>query len=184
MEFENKGFLIFGIIGLIFWVISFFHIFKKAQLYVPKKNLTHISRIPRTVLFLIGLLSWIFITIGLMGPRKPLGYLDSEIDVNDIMIVVDVSRSMLADDFRPNRLEAEKIKIAEFVNLMPTDRIGIIMFSEKVFTLLPISNDLNLVRQMIDEIKIGPLGAGTNIGDALGLAVGIFHKMSGHKKRF
>jgi Ca-activated chloride channel homolog len=172
MEFENISFLFFGIAGLIFWVASFFHVFKKAQIYIPQKNLIKISRLPRVLIFVAGVLAWILISIGLMGPRKPLGYLDSEIDVNDIMIVVDVSRSMLADDFRPNRLEAAKRKITEFVELMPTDRIGLIMFSEKVFTLLPLSTDLNLIKQMIEEIKIGFLGSGTNIGDALGLAVG------------
>lgn len=172
MEFENVSFLIFGLLGLIFWVMSYFHIFKKAQIYVPKKNLIKISPIPRLSLFLVGFLAWILITVGLMGPRKSLGYLDSEIDVNDIMLVVDVSRSMLANDFKPNRVEAEKRKIKEFVELMPTDRIGIIMFSEKVFTLLPLSTDLNLIKQIIEEIKVGFLGSGTNIGDALGLAVG------------
>lgn len=172
MEFENVGFIFFGLLGLIFWVLSFFHFFKKPQIYVPKKNLIKISPIPRLSLFLVGFLAWILISVGLMGPRKSLGYLDSEVEVNDIMIVVDVSRSMLANDFRPNRLEAAKRKIAEFVELMPTDRIGIIIFSEKVFTLLPLSTDLNLIKQIIEEIKIGFLGSGTNIGDALGLAVG------------
>jgi len=172
MEFENISFLFFGILGLIFWAASFFHVFKKAQIYVPQKNLIRISRLPRFIIFLAGVLAWILISIGLMGPRKPLGFLDSEIDVNDIMLVVDVSRSMLANDFSPNRLEAEKKKITEFVEMMPTDRIGIIIFSEKVFTLLPLSTDLNLIKQIIEEIRIGFLGSGTNIGDALGLAVG------------
>jgi len=172
MEFENVSFLFFGILGLIFWAVSFFHVLKKPQIYIPKKNLIKISPVPRLSLFFFGVLAWILISIGLMGPRKSLGYLDSEVEVNDIMLVVDVSRSMLANDFRPNRLEAAKRKITEFVELMPTDRIGIIIFSEKVFTLLPLSTDLNLIKQIIDEIKIGFLGSGTNIGDALGLAVG------------
>lgn len=172
MEFENPSYLIFGILGMLFWVVSYFHFFKRPQIYIPKKNLVEVSLIPRATLFLMGIFAWILISIGLMGPRKALGYLDSEIEVNDLMLVVDVSRSMLANDFRPNRLEAEKRKIAEFVELMPTDRIGLIIFSEKVFTLLPLSTDLNLLKQMIGEIKIGFLGSGTNIGDALGLAVG------------
>ncbi len=172
MEFENTKYIIFGIFGLLFWLVSFFHFFKKPQIYIPKKNLGKISWVPRGVLLTLGILSWILISIGIMGPRRPLGYLDSEIEVNDILLVVDVSRSMLANDFQPNRLEAEKKKISEFVDLMPTDRIGIIIFSEKVFTLLPLSSDLNLIKQIIDEIRIGFLGSGTNIGDALGLAVG------------
>lgn len=55
--------------------------------------------------------------------------------------------------------------------MKPADRIGIIMFSEMVYTLLPLTQDLRLVDQAVDDIKIGPLGSGTNIGDALALAV-------------
>jgi Ca-activated chloride channel family protein len=101
-----------------------------------------------------------------------MGFAKNKIEVNDIFFVVDVSRSMLAEDFSPNRLEVAKEKIAEFVALRPTDRIGIIIFSEKAFTLLPLSTDLKLIKQMVGEIKVGGmLGSGTNIGDALGLAV-------------
>jgi len=48
----------------------------------------------------------------------------------------------------------------------------VVIFAEKVFTLLPLTTDLNLIKKMIDQIKLGPLGDGTNIGDALALAVG------------
>jgi Ca-activated chloride channel family protein len=95
----------------------------------------------------------------------------SDIEVNDIFLVVDVSRSMLADDLKPNRLEVAKEKLREFANLRPTDRIGIIIFSEKVFTLLPLTTDPSLVDQILADIRIGFLGSGTNIGDALALAV-------------
>ena len=74
-----------------------------------------------------------------------MGYAKNSIEVNDIFIVVDVSRSMLAEDFQPNRLEAAKRKILEFIGLKPTDRIGVIMFSEKAYTLLPLSTDLELI---------------------------------------
>ena len=94
------------------------------------------------------------------------------IEVNDIFIVLDLSRSMLAEDLKPNRFEAAKIKIQEFVSLFPRDRIGIVIFAEKVFTLLPLSTDLNLINKMVAQIKLGPLGDGTNIGDALALGVG------------
>ena len=78
---------------------------------------------------------------------------------------------MLATDFKPNRLEVAKQKISDFVALRPKDRIGIVMFSEKAFTLLPLSTDLELIQEIISEIKVGFLGSGTNIGDALALGV-------------
>ncbi|MBY0414014.1 MAG: VWA domain-containing protein, partial [Bdellovibrionales bacterium] len=54
----------------------------------------------------------------------------------------------------------------------PRDRIGIVTFAEKVFTLLPLSTDLNLINKMVAQIRLGELGDGTNIGDALALGVG------------
>jgi Ca-activated chloride channel family protein len=79
---------------------------------------------------------------------------------------------MLAEDMTPNRVEAAKQKIHEFVGLFPKDRIGLVIFAEKVFTLLPLTTDLNLIKKMVEQIKLGPLGDGTNIGDALALATG------------
>ena len=91
-----------------------------------------------------------------MGPRKPLGMEKTAADVNDIFIVVDVSRSMEADAFKPNRLVVAKKKILEFIDLRPKDRIGIIMFANVPFTLLPLSTDMNLIKQVVtEEIKMG-----------------------------
>jgi Ca-activated chloride channel family protein len=125
----------------------------------------------RIAIFLLGLAGWGLLTYSLTLPRLPLGYADSTKEVNDIFFVVDISRSMLAEDFKPNRLEVAKKKIEEFINLRVKDRIGIIMFSEKAFTLLPLTTDKKLIKQMIGQIRVGLFGGGTNIGDALGLAV-------------
>ncbi len=122
-------------------------------------------------IFIVGITGWLFLSYALTYPRIPSGYTPNSQELNDLYLVVDVSRSMLADDFNPNRLEASKQKIKEFIRKRPKERIGIIMFSEKIFTLLPLSMDLDLIVKMVDDIQIGPLGAGTNIGDALGLAV-------------
>ncbi|NOT79466.1 MAG: VWA domain-containing protein [Bacteriovoracaceae bacterium] len=94
------------------------------------------------------------------------------IEVNDIFIVLDLSRSMLAEDLKPNRFEAAKVKIQDFVSMFPRDRIGIVIFAERVFTLLPLSTDLNLINKMVAQVKLGTLGDGTNIGDALALGTG------------
>lgn len=106
-----------------------------------------------------------------MGPRKAKGFESDKIEANDLYLVFDVSRSMLAEDFSPNRLEATKRIMTDFVEMRPHDRIGLIMFSERVFTQLPLTTDLELIKKMISEIDIGFLGSGTNIGDALGLGV-------------
>ncbi|TDJ08271.1 MAG: VWA domain-containing protein [Deltaproteobacteria bacterium] len=172
MEFNNPYFAIWGILGLLFWVIGYLYLFKSPQVYIPKKYIKNKNSFFTFLIFVTGIFGWLLLSFSLTGPRRPLGFVKSDIEVNDILFVVDVSRSMLANDFKPNRLEAAKRKIAEFVALRPTDRIGIIIFSEKAFTLLPLSTDLDLVQRIIGEIKIGFLGSGTNIGDALGLGVG------------
>ena len=142
-----------------------------AQIYIPRKHHVHTGNLTRHLCFMIGVLAWLLISYALMGPRTPLGMARRKIEINDIYFVVDVSRSMLAEDFVPNRLEVAKSKIVEFVELRPTDRIGVIIFSDNAFTLMPLSTDLNLVKAIVKDIKVGMLGMGTNIGDALGLGV-------------
>jgi len=171
MEFRNFEYIYLGITCFIIWTGGYWYILKRPQLYLPTRLTKGSIKIKRSLLFLSGMLAWAFLSFALMGPRKSLGYAKNSIEVNDIFLVVDVSRSMLAEDFKPNRLEAAKRKVLEFIELKPTDRIGIIMFSEKAYTLLPLSTDLELIRQIVSEIKVGFLGSGTNIGDALGLAV-------------
>lgn len=172
LQFQHPSYVAFGIIGLIFWIISFFYLLKKPQIHIPAKYRIKSIPILRTIIFLCGVVGWLHISYALMGPRKPMGMSKNTIEVNDIFIVLDLSRSMLAEDLKPNRFEAAKQKVHEFVDLHVQDRIGIVIFAEKVFTLLPLSTDLNLIGKMVDGIKLGPLGDGTNIGDALALAVG------------
>ncbi len=173
MEHRTLYLALLGISVGLLWVVDFFHLFKKADLHLPKTNIqtNGLKSFLRMILFIMGVLSWIFISYSLTNPRRPLKYAPSSIEANDIFLVLDVSRSMLADDFEPNRLEVAKDKVKEFVNLKPTDRLGLIIFSEKAFTLLPLTTDTNLVAQTVSSIEIGGLGSGTNIGDALALAV-------------
>lgn len=171
-DFQHIHYAIFGGVGLLSWLIGFFHLFKKPELHIPKLFKKRGIPFFRTLAFLLGVVGWLHISFALAGPRKPLGMDKNLIEVNDIFIVLDLSRSMLAEDLKPNRFEAAKLKIQEFVSLFPKDRIGIVIFAEKVFTLLPLSTDLNLINKMVSQIRLGSLGDGTNIGDALALGVG------------
>ena len=171
MEYNHLGlgFVPLGI--LIIWILDYWKIIQSPVLVLPSMGKQRLFYILRWILFAFGVAGFLLLSFAMTGPRKPLKYLPSNIEVNDIFLVVDVSRSMLADDLKPNRLEVAKQKLKEFAALRPTDRIGVIIFSEKVFTLLPLTTDPGLVEQIISEIKIGFLGSGTNIGDALALAV-------------
>lgn len=171
MIYGQPYMFIFGLIAFLIWSSYFWGIKKKDIIFLPKAYRKKIFLLPFFVIYLVGCAAWIFISLAMMQPRTPLSNAKDTVKVNDIFFVVDVSKSMEAVDFRPNRLVVAKKKIYEFVSLRPTDRMGIIMFSEKPFTLLPLTLDHELVKKSVEDIVIGPLGAGTNIGDALSLAV-------------
>ncbi len=89
----------------------------------------------------------------------------------DIILCLDVSGSMSAQDLLPNRLEASKALAADFVDLRPTDRIGVVIFSGESFTLVPLTTDKEILKAQIFNIQRGLLEDGTAIGDGLGLSV-------------
>ena len=89
----------------------------------------------------------------------------------DIVLCIDVSGSMLAQDFTPNRIEAAKDVAANFVAGRPTDRIGIVIFSGESFTLCPLTTDQAMLASQIANIQSGLLEDGTAIGS--GLATGV-----------
>jgi Ca-activated chloride channel homolog len=173
MEYKYPYFAWMGVVVIIFWLMDFWKIFTRVPVYLPDNAIqgNNFKKTLRFFVFLLGLSGWLFLTFSLMQPRKPLKYSPKNIEVNDIILCIDVSRSMLAEDIQPNRLEVAKQRIREFVSLRPTDRIGVVLFSEKVFTLLPLTTDPQLVDKALSEISIGLLGSGTNIGDGLALSV-------------
>lgn len=89
----------------------------------------------------------------------------------DIVLCLDVSGSMLAQDFLPDRLEASKNMAAAFVDMRPTDRIGVVIFSGESFTLVPLTTDKAVLKSQIFNINRGLLEDGTAIGDGLGVSV-------------
>ncbi len=89
----------------------------------------------------------------------------------DIILCMDVSGSMLAQDFTPNRLEAMKQVAASFVDKRPTDRIGLVIFAGESFTASPITMDRNTLKAQIFNATTGVLADGTAIGDGLATSV-------------
>ena len=172
MEYSSFEMIYLGLFMCLTWSLDYWKIFKTPQLILPSGSVATTLNVGRIGTYLIGLCGLVLISYSMTGPRKALKVLPGSIDVNDVFLVVDVSRSMLADDLNPNRLEVAKKKLRDFAALRPTDRLGVIMFSERVYTLLPLTTDAELIDQVLSEIKIGFLGSGTNIGDALALAVG------------
>lgn len=173
MEFSIGELVILCSIASVLWVCAFWGLFNRDKLSITAKEnrLGKWFYITKISVFVCGLVGWLLLCYAFTQPREPLGQGESNRDVIDIALVVDVSRSMLAEDLPPNRLEATKRQIREFAKKRITDRIALIIFSEKVFTLLPLSTDPDLLDKVISDINIGFLGSGTNIGDGLGLGV-------------
>jgi len=85
----------------------------------------------------------------------------------DIAIVLDISGSMLAEDFKPNRLEAAKKITDKFIEGRVSDRIGLVIFSRVAFTQCPLTVDYSVLRNLLKEIRNGMLDDGTAIGNAI-----------------
>ena len=89
----------------------------------------------------------------------------------DIAMVLDISGSMLAEDFKPNRLDAAKNVIDEFIQGRSSDRIGLVIFSREAFTQCPLTIDYSVLRNLLKDIKSGMIEDGTAIGDGLATSV-------------
>ena len=89
----------------------------------------------------------------------------------DIVLAMDVSTSMLAQDFSPNRLEAAKQVAIEFIEGRPNDRFGLVVYAGESFTQCPLTTDHKVVKNLLKEVKDGLIEDGTAIG--MGLATSV-----------
>lgn len=130
------------------------------------------TRYYRHVLFVLRMMVIVLLIIAFARPQS--GRSEQEIITEgiDIILAMDVSSSMLAEDFKPkNRLEAAKLVAAEFVKGRTNDRIGLVVFSGLSFTQCPLTLDYGILLNFLQEIKIGMIEDGTAIGMAIGNCV-------------
>lgn len=130
------------------------------------------SRLP-AVLALTGLA---LLIIGLARPQKVEDKREVKQQGYDLMLAIDLSGSMLAEDYerageRINRLQAIKPVIQAFINQRTSDRIGLVVFSGRAYTLAPLTFDHEWLARQIERLKIGLIEDGTAIGDGLGVAL-------------
>jgi Ca-activated chloride channel family protein len=127
----------------------------------------------RTVLHLLRFISIILLIIALARPQSRTGFKEKHGEGIDIMLVIDVSPSMEASDFRPTRMEAAKTEAIHFVDERPDDRVGVVVFSGEPFTVCPLTSDHEALKLLISNIASnqGEFDMGTAIG--MGLAKGV-----------
>jgi Ca-activated chloride channel family protein len=111
------------------------------------------------------------IIVALARPQSSFSWRNTTTEGIDIMIASDISGSMLAEDFHPNRLEAGKNIAIEFIKARPEDRIGLVIFSGESFTQCPLTIDHDVLINLYQDIKNGMIQDGTAIGMGLATAV-------------
>jgi Ca-activated chloride channel homolog len=116
-------------------------------------------------------LAVVFLILALARPQTTNKLQTSTTEGIDIMISLDMSTSMLAMDFNPNRLEAAKEVAINFIQGRPNDRIGLVIFAAESFTQCPLTIDHAVLVNLFREIQTGMLEDGTAIGDGLATAV-------------
>lgn len=196
--------MLLAAIGLIVWSLKYFYIFKSPELYFPIKAESNISnclkiyKIIKGFLYFLGVLCWSIFAIYLGDPyqlqERPPTYeiqnnmIDSfvkELESYESIVLIDVSKSMLEKfSFQNTRIDKVKeILSAVFQKLVTTPniratRVGVVVFADSAYTLSPLTRDYKYIFEQIKEIKIGPLGDGTDISNAILFAI---NKLSSSK---
>ncbi len=122
-------------------------------------------------LYVLRVLVAIFLIIALARPQIAFSEQEVSTDGIDIVMAIDVSGSMNALDFQPDRLGAAKEKAQNFMDGRPNDRLGLVVFAGESFTQCPITTDHDVLKKLLKEVKHGQIEDGTAIGMGLATAV-------------
>lgn len=122
--------------------------------------------------FALRMITFVMVVLILARPQTTDNWQNTEIEGIDIMLTVDVSTSMLAEDLKPNRLEAAKQVAAEFINGRPNDNIGLTIFAGESFTQCPLTVDHSVLLNLFNSIK-GDIAQRGLIEDGTAIGMGI-----------
>lgn len=138
----------------------------------PLENITPTFRnYLRHILFALRTLAVTFLIIVVARPQKTDRFQNITTEGIDIILAMDISGSMLARDFKPDRLEASKNVATEFISGRPYDRMGLVVFSGESFTQCPLTTDHAVLINLMRELQSGMIEDGTAIGNGLATAV-------------
>ncbi|MBC8418229.1 MAG: VWA domain-containing protein [Desulfobacterales bacterium] len=190
MQFAHSVWLIAGLAACTFLGLGFYHFQKKGQAALQRFAAGHLiekltesvspgRRMAKRVLLIIAVAS---IFVALARPQAGFQWKEVKRKGIDILMAVDTSKSMLANDVRPNRLERSKLGIMDFVSRLEGDRVGLIPFAGTAFLMCPLTLDYDAFRQSLDALdtEIIPHG-GTDIASAIREAESAFSNDANHK---
>ena len=157
-------------LSLFFLFIIFYSIYLIRVFRINKKIEVSIKKV--IYKFILRSLYFFLMIVALLGPT----FGDNKKEVNivgkDIMILVDLSESMNADDIKPTRLEKVKFEMKKIINQFSSDRIGIIMFSSEAYVQCPLTYDKNALNLFIETLNTSLVpNSGTDFGPALELSL-------------
>jgi Ca-activated chloride channel homolog len=177
VEFKDP----FALLLLLLWVPMIWVYIRRERSQRPAVRYSDLSAARRAgpsarvrlrhALFMLRLLGVGLLIVALARPRK--GHTNEEVSTEgvDIMLVLDVSSSMRALDFKPqNRLHVAKERTKEFVTMRRHDRIGLVVFAARAYTKCPLTLDYDILTEFIDKVDLGRLEDGTAIGTAVATA--------------
>jgi len=176
ISFNNPELFLLLILPLAHLLWNFFSkkntenvlMFSNITLFSSKKNIKErLVHFP----YLLQILSIFLIIFSLARPQTTNSWEESKTEGIDIIIAMDISGSMLAQDLKPNRLDASKKIAIDFINKRQNDRIGLVVFSGESFTQCPLTTDYNTLINLFNDIEYGMVDDGTAIGDGLGNSI-------------
>jgi Ca-activated chloride channel family protein len=177
MQFANPIYflLLLLLIPMIGWYIGKQ---RKAQASLQLSSSAGFEKAPRTyriylrhLPFVLRLIAVTLLIIALARPQTTNSWNTSTTEGIDIVLSLDISTSMLAEDLKPNRLEAAQEVAALFINGRPTDNIGLVVFAGESFTQCPLTTDHAVLLNLLKDVKCGMIEDGTAIGHGLATAV-------------
>ena len=128
----------------------------------------------------LPVLLWLLVLVAMARPQWIEPPITKELPTRDLLLLVDLSSSMLQEDFenqqgkKIDRLTAVKQVLGDFLDRRQGDRVGLVVFGDAPYLQAPFSTDLDLVRKLLDECQVGMAGPRTALGDAIGFGVGLF----------
>ena len=174
MSFQNPAYfwLLLLLIPIIVWYIVEM---RKADASLQISGTDSFKGQPKSVRiymlhlpFLLRVAALLLLTIGLARPQLTDHWHSEQTEGIDIMMALDISGTMQAEDLRPNRLEAAKNVAVEFINARENDNIGLVVFAGESFTQCPLTTDHAVLINLFNSVKFGMIQDGTAIG--LGIA--------------
>lgn len=176
--------IIIGICLMVRWYKSYAALQKLAVVKFRHLLIKHGSMVYKLIKIVLMIVGFFFLLLALLQPQW--GEKDQKIEQagRDILIAVDISRSMLCQDVKPNRLELAKQKIKKMLFNLSCERVGLILFSGDTVVQCPLTKDYATFFMFLDDLDVETISSGTTtIDGAIVQAINIYKKMPEHKTK-